>query len=130
MDESEHIPDDDVDKNDLREFKSENTDVDSVFSAKEKKSSKVLKCNENLPVTCDVCKREFKSQGILKKHMKSDHQDYKYPCDQCDYSTAEKGNLKRHIRTKHDGVRFPCDLCDYKGSTKHKAREHIKCFNK
>ena len=113
---------------------------------------------ENKPMgtnLCVHCGRSFKRPGTLNMHIKTTHQNIKFPCDQCDktYSyraklvmhqkrihEGEKGEicplgckgffheLKRHILTVHEkkNAKFPCDVCGAVLTTGANLKAHIK----
>ena len=38
-----------------------------------------------------------------------------YNCVKCDYSSDRSGFLRYHVRSKHDNIKYPCQKCDYEG---------------
>ena len=57
--------------------------------------------NENIK-KCDICDKSFKSQIILKKHIKNIHKGCKdHKCDSCGKSFTQAGNLRTHIKKFH-----------------------------
>ena len=85
-----------------------------------------LKCNCNLPGG-DICKKWFKREGELKKHMRV-HDQHLWKCAIYDYSTHGERNLKQH-RRRHTGKKpFKCQSCN-KVFAYWTQRSHHKCNN-
>ena len=47
---------------------------------------------------CEKCTYTSGNLNLLKKHIKSKHEEPRHLCDQCDYRAAQKGNLRLHIK--------------------------------
>ena len=60
---------------------------------------------------CKFCDKYFKSKH-LKTHIKSVHEQIKYPCNLCEYKATVRGSLKRHVESVHEKVKYPCNLCE------------------
>ena len=62
---------------------------------------------------CKECKKDFKTNQDLTKHMRVHTNERPYHCRDCDYKAIEADALRAHIRAKHSGERpFVCAHCD------------------
>lgn len=50
-----------------------------------------------LAFRCHVCKKRFRLEISLKKHIQVDCGKPKIPCTLCKYSTTRRSNLRRHM---------------------------------
>ena len=48
-------------------------------------------------VSCDVCKKTFKTKTYLKVHKRIHSGETPYKCEVCDKSFHQKGSLKTHM---------------------------------
>ena len=90
------------------------------------KSSSMSDANSG-PVSCSICKAEFKSVCALRKHSRSHVQGgHNYQCHLCPYTSLDKSTLVRHLRT-HNGERpFKCSICKFAFTTKSNCERHIR----
>ena len=65
---------------------------------------------------CDLCKIVFKTVGLLRRHMNTDHSDtnentappsstaseYPMKCTLCDFKAASNIQLKKHMKVRHE----------------------------
>ncbi|XP_075428981.1 zinc finger protein 711 isoform X3 [Ascaphus truei] len=67
---------------------------------------------KDLPFKCKKCKRGFRLQPELKKHMKTHSGKKVYQCQYCEYSTTDASGFKRHVISIHTKD-YPhrCDYC-------------------
>ncbi|XP_010891726.2 zinc finger protein 711 isoform X2 [Esox lucius] len=85
---------------------------------------------KDLPFKCKRCRRSFRHQPDLKKHMKSHSGRKVYQCQYCEYSSSDASGFKRHVISIHTKD-YPhrCDYCS-KGfrrpseKSQHMARHH------
>ncbi|KAM9323837.1 zinc finger protein 711 [Gastrophryne carolinensis] len=85
---------------------------------------------KDLPFKCKKCKRAFRLQPELRRHMKAHGGKKVYQCQYCDYSTTDASGFKRHVISIHTKD-YPhrCDYCK-KGfrrpseKNQHIARHH------
>ncbi|KAM3836264.1 zinc finger X-chromosomal protein isoform 3-T3 [Vipera latastei] len=67
---------------------------------------------KDLPFRCKRCKKGFKLQMELKKHMKTHSGRKVYQCEYCEYSTTDASGFKRHVISIHTKD-YPhrCEFC-------------------
>ena len=91
---------------------------------------------------CDSCDKSFSSEGHLKRHVNTNHEQKKdliqlhttnesqkedYNCESCSKSFKNKYRLKNHIHTVHEGHKdFKCESCSKLFSHAHRLKGHIK----
>ncbi|XP_036596167.1 zinc finger protein 711 isoform X4 [Trichosurus vulpecula] len=66
----------------------------------------------DLSLKCKKCKKGFRQQAELKKHMKTHSGRKIYQCQYCNYSTTDASGFKRHVISIHTKD-YPhrCDYC-------------------
>ena len=60
---------------------------------------------------CNLYEYKATTQGILKTHNESVHENVQYSCNLCEYKTKQQGHLNTHIESVHEKVRYPCIQC-------------------
>ena len=60
---------------------------------------------------CNLYEYKATTQGILKTHNESVHENVQYSCNLCEYKTKQQGILNTHIESVHEKVRYPCIQC-------------------
>ena len=108
------------------EHKTLNTKFDDLaarYVSLEKKYEESLN-NKKQSIQCDICDKEFASQGVLNKHRKTHNSDLEiFKCDVCDKNFNEKWKLNAHIKSH---VLYSCDQCE-RTFTSHDIKEkHMK----
>ncbi|XP_035873153.1 zinc finger X-chromosomal protein-like isoform X3 [Phyllostomus discolor] len=67
---------------------------------------------KDLPFRCKRCRKGFRQQNELKKHMKTHSGRKVYQCEYCEYSTTDASGFKRHVISIHT-KEYPhrCEYC-------------------
>ncbi|MCP4055403.1 MAG: hypothetical protein GY739_20655, partial [Mesoflavibacter sp.] len=52
----------------------------------------------------EQCDFKATQKGHLFTHIKSIHEEVKFPCEQCNFKATQKGHLLTHIKSTHKGV--------------------------
>ncbi|XP_053562331.1 zinc finger X-chromosomal protein isoform X2 [Bombina bombina] len=67
---------------------------------------------KELPFRCKRCRKGFRQQIELKKHMKTHSGKKVYQCEYCEYNTTDASGFKRHVISIHTKD-YPhrCDYC-------------------
>ena len=60
---------------------------------------------------CNLCEYKATTQGILKTHNESVHENVQYTCNLCEYKRKQQGHLNTHIESVHKKVRYHCIQC-------------------
>ncbi|XP_063812290.1 zinc finger X-chromosomal protein isoform X1 [Pseudophryne corroboree] len=68
---------------------------------------------KELPFRCKRCRKGFRQQAELKKHMKTHSGKKVYQCEYCEYNTTDASGFKRHVISIHTKD-YPhrCDFCN------------------
>lgn len=62
---------------------------------------------------CRFCRRHFKKQSMLMKHIKRNHKGKKaFECPECNKEFRQRYNLANHMRVHTGEKAFKCDFCD------------------
>ena len=65
---------------------------------------------------CNICGKEYKSNYVLERHTKIEHEGIVFPkpfiCDKCDYCCESKPVLLQHLKTHEE--KKPCPECGEK----------------
>ena len=51
---------------------------------------------------CFLCEYKTTKQKYLKRHIKSVHEEQKFPCIRCESIFTLKGNLQKHTKSVHE----------------------------
>ncbi|XP_055778666.1 zinc finger protein 184-like [Salvelinus fontinalis] len=74
--------------------------------------------------TCHLCNKTFGSPYLMRKHLKSQHDQLPYQCRDCGEHFKRKCNLKEH--TKNCPTMFSCLSCGEKFEERCNLKEHKK----
>nr|XP_020820168.1 zinc finger protein 711 isoform X8 [Phascolarctos cinereus] len=85
----------------------------------------------DLPLKCKRCKRGFRQQTELKKHMKTHSGRKIYQCQYCHYNTTDASGFKRHVISIHTKD-YPhrCDYCKKGFRRPSEKNQHIMRHHK
>ncbi|XP_055420375.1 zinc finger protein 711 isoform X2 [Bubalus kerabau] len=80
---------------------------------------------------CKRCKRGFRQQNELKKHMKTHSGRKIYQCEYCEYSTTDASGFKRHVISIHTKD-YPhrCEFCKKGFRRPSEKNQHIMRHHK
>ncbi|XP_031222989.1 zinc finger protein 711 isoform X2 [Mastomys coucha] len=80
---------------------------------------------------CKRCKRGFRQQNELKKHMKTHTGRKIYQCEYCEYSTTDASGFKRHVISIHTKD-YPhrCEFCKKGFRRPSEKNQHIMRHHK
>lgn len=77
------------------------------------------------PFICGLCRRGFKTEGILKRHISSHTMEKPFKCEECLKAFAYRGDLKTHTEAIHKRVkRHFCEHCNYSAYHKNDVDRH------
>uniref|UniRef100_A0A8D8LRM1 Zinc finger protein 177 n=2 Tax=Cacopsylla melanoneura TaxID=428564 RepID=A0A8D8LRM1_9HEMI len=67
---------------------------------------------ERSPYSCQYCRKEFRSNADLTRHVRCHTGERPYNCDHCSKSFSQSAHLRRHLLTHPDKVNeHKCLLC-------------------
>ena len=77
---------------------------------------KGVHCSESEPrISCDICKRTYKTTNSLRTHIYLDHKikdKASLECSACSKTFSTSQNLLRHMREVHEKVKLvSCEIC-------------------
>ena len=86
---------------------------------------------KDLPFRCKRCKKGFRQQNELKKHMKTHSGRKVYQCEYCEYSTTDASGFKRHVISIHTKD-YPhrCEYCKKGFRRPSEKNQHIMRHHK
>ncbi|XP_028671803.1 zinc finger protein 711 isoform X2 [Erpetoichthys calabaricus] len=86
---------------------------------------------KDLPFKCKRCKRGFRQQNELKKHMKTHSGRKVYQCQYCEYNTTDASGFKRHVISIHTKD-YPhrCEYCKKGFRRPSEKNQHIMRHHK
>ncbi|XP_016074952.1 PREDICTED: zinc finger X-chromosomal protein-like isoform X2 [Miniopterus natalensis] len=86
---------------------------------------------KDLPFRCKRCRKGFRQQSELKKHMKTHGGRKVYQCEYCVYSTTDASGFKRHVISIHTKD-YPhrCEYCKKGFRRPSEKNQHIMRHHK
>ncbi|XP_038956652.1 zinc finger Y-chromosomal protein 2 [Rattus norvegicus] len=86
---------------------------------------------KNVPFKCKRCKKGFRQQCELQKHMKTHSGRKVYQCEYCEYSTTDASGFKRHVISIHTKD-YPhrCEYCKKGFRRPSEKNQHIMRHHK
>ncbi|XP_045438300.1 zinc finger X-chromosomal protein isoform X4 [Pipistrellus kuhlii] len=86
---------------------------------------------KDLPFRCKRCRKGFRQQNELKKHMKTHSSRKVYQCEYCEYSTTDASGFKRHVISIHTKD-YPhrCEYCKKGFRRPSEKNQHIMRHHK
>ncbi|XP_043927767.1 zinc finger X-chromosomal protein [Protopterus annectens] len=86
---------------------------------------------KDLPFRCKRCRKGFRHQNELKKHMKTHSGRKVYQCEYCEYTTTDASGFKRHVISIHTKD-YPhrCDYCKKGFRRPSEKNQHIMRHHK
>ncbi|XP_066106220.1 zinc finger X-chromosomal protein-like isoform X3 [Saccopteryx bilineata] len=86
---------------------------------------------KDLPFRCKRCRKGFRQQNELKKHMKIHGGKKVYQCEYCEYSTTDASGFKRHVISIHTKD-YPhcCEYCKKGFRRPSEKNQHIMRHHK
>lgn len=76
--------------------------------------------------SCNICKKTFKTQNILRQHMRIHTGDKPFSCDICNKAFSQMASLKYHLATHSDDRPFKCENCAKTFKLKPPYKKHVK----
>ncbi|XP_005871613.1 PREDICTED: zinc finger X-chromosomal protein isoform X1 [Myotis brandtii] len=86
---------------------------------------------KDLPFRCKRCRKGFRQQSELKKHMKTHSGRKVYQCEHCEYNTTDASGFKRHVISIHTKD-YPhrCEYCQKGFRRPSEKNQHIMRHHK
>ncbi|XP_036136892.1 zinc finger X-chromosomal protein-like isoform X1 [Molossus molossus] len=86
---------------------------------------------KDLSFRCKRCRKGFRQQNELKKHMKTHSGRKVYQCEYCEYSTTDASGFKRHVISIHTKD-YPhrCEYCKKGFRRPSEKNQHIMRHHK
>ena len=75
---------------------------------------------------CDICNKTFKTQNILRQHMRIHTGDKPFVCEICNKAFSQMASLKYHLATHSDARPYRCEVCSKTFKLKPPFKKHIK----
>ncbi|GFO29926.1 Zinc finger protein [Plakobranchus ocellatus] len=81
-------------------------------------------------IKCHLCKKVFKRNENLTRHMLSHSGVKNFQCPECGVGFTEKGSLTRHFKAQHQQLRpHSCPICRRAFTRKALVRKHMQRFH-
>ena len=75
---------------------------------------------------CEICKKSFKTQNILRQHMRIHTGVKPFCCDICHKSFSQMASLKYHLATHSDERPYQCQVCLKSFKLKPPFKKHLR----
>ncbi|KAH8291826.1 hypothetical protein KR054_001041 [Drosophila jambulina] len=80
--------------------------------------------------TCSVCRKQFKQQVVLKRHMRT-HSSELHVCPHCHKEFRRDSSLNSHLAAHSDlGLPYKCELCSKQFQSKANLKQHCRKHDK
>ena len=109
---------------------SENNESETISTQEMIEDARERRRNNKNTFACKQCDYKSPSTTLLKKYIKSVHEEIQFHCAQCNYKAATKSNLIGHEKTVHEIAKFYCYQCNYTATTKTNLTEHVESNHK
>lgn len=97
---------------------------------KRKKRARKSESNDEGPVKCDLCEKEFESKKALKRHENTHSKLKIYPCEVCLKMFRTIAQKDTHVSTHFTEGEFKCDECPYVAKRVVYLKSHMKRHRK
>ncbi len=103
----------------------------SSSSASTRSSSSVVtkqevKDHEHVKNTCQICDKSFKTQNILRQHLRIHTGDKPFVCTICSKAFSQMASLKYHLATHSDERPYCCEYCSKTFKLKPPFKKHVR----
>ena len=102
-------------------------DCDKKFTVQSSLERHVRGQHEGVRYSCDQCDYTVKTLDTLKSHTRAVHLKIDdHICGVCDAKLSSKSSLAKHVKVQHEGFRYSCEQCDYTAKQLHTLKRHVR----